>query len=69
MLEVALAVTVTGPETVAFAAGAVIDTVGLLAALLTVTATGALVLLFPVVSFAIAVSVWEALVDFVVSHE
>jgi hypothetical protein len=71
-LSVAFAVTLTVPETVAPFAGAVTDTVGGVVSgveLLTVTVTAALVVVFPAPSFAIALSVCEPLVDFVVSHE
>ena len=71
-MSLALAETVTILETVAPLAGAVIDTVGGVVSvdeLLTVTVTLELVAELFDVSVAIARSVWEPFVDFVVSHE
>jgi hypothetical protein len=51
--------TVIVPDTVAPSAGAVIETIGGAAALLTVTVSPALVVLVPAVSFAMALSVCE----------
>ena len=68
-LELAVALTVVVPETVALAAGAVIDTVGGGTVLLTVTLTPALVVLAFEVSLATAVSVWLPLLSVVVFQE
>jgi hypothetical protein len=70
-LSAAFAVTLTTPETVAPLAGALIETVGAVVSagvLLTVTVTAALVALFPAPSVAIARTVCDALLTFVVSH-
>ena len=69
MLLVAFAVTVVVPDTVAPFAGKVIDTTGGAAALLTVTLSPALAVLFPAVSFATAFSVCVPFELFVVSQE
>ena len=71
MLSEAVAVTFTVPETVADAAGAVIETAGGVlsaALLLTVTVTTALVVLLPAPSVAMAFSVCEPFALFDVSH-
>src|SRR5207245_4055284 len=68
-LSVARAETVTVPETVAPAAGAVIDTVGGGLSLRTVTLTAAAVAVLAAASRATAVRVWVALVAVVVFHE
>src|SRR5437879_13391865 len=68
-LSVALAETVTVPETVAPAAGAVIDTVGGVVSLKTVTLTAAAVAVLPAASRATAARGWGALVAVVVFHE
>jgi hypothetical protein len=71
-LSAAFAKTLTGPETLAPAAGALIDTVGgvvSVGVLLTVTVTAALVALFPAPSFAMARHTCGPLFVFVVSHE
>ena len=57
MLDVAVALTVIVPETVAPETGEVIDTTGLATTLFTLTVTAALVVELPAVSFATAVSV------------
>src|SRR5437879_13874527 len=61
-LSVALAETVTVPLTVAPAAGAVIDTVGGVVSLRTVTLTAAAVAVLPAASRATAGRVWVAVV-------
>src|ERR1700736_6314229 len=71
-LSEAFAVTVTVFETVAPFAGTTTDTVGRVVSgvvLFTVTVTTPLVAVFPAPSFAIALTVWELLLVFVVSHE
>src|SRR5881409_4292713 len=68
-LSVALAETVVVPATVEPAAGAVIDTVGGVVSLKTVTLTAAAVAVLPAASRATAVRVWVALVAVVVFHE
>jgi hypothetical protein len=60
--------TVIVPDTVAPPAGAVIETTGGATALLTVTVSPVLVVLFPAVSFAMAFSVCEPLELFAVSQ-
>jgi hypothetical protein len=70
-LSAAFAETLTVPETLAPAAGALIDTVGGVVSadvLLTVTVTAALVVLFPAPSFAMALNTCDPLLAFVVSH-
>jgi hypothetical protein len=72
MLSEAFAVTLTVPETVAPAAGALIETVGAVVSgvvLLTVTVTAALVVELPAPSFAITLSVCAPFVAEVVFHE
>jgi hypothetical protein len=70
-LSAAFAETLTVPETLAPAAGALIDTVGGVVSadvLLIVTVTAALVVLFPAPSFAMALNTCDPLLVFVVSH-
>jgi hypothetical protein len=68
-LELDVALTVVVPETVAFAVGAVIETVGGATVLLTFTLTPALVVVLFEVSLATAVSVWFALLKVAVFKE
>ena len=65
----ALAVTLTVPETVAAGAGAVIETVGGMVSLETVTATPAEVATLPAASRATAVTVWLPLAAARVFHD
>src|SRR5207249_2813765 len=68
-LSDALAVIVVVPDTVAPELGAVIAVVGAVVSLKTVTATAAAVVALPAASRATAVSVCDALLAVVVSHE